>query len=87
MTISLPTSTGKRFFHFRTAGQGCSNSGPAWCAASDAVLKGVVGKDCEKGVDDILFQGATEEAMIPKMRRLFEAARQGKMTFSRKKSK
>ena len=85
MTVALPTSTGTRYFHFKTAGQGCSNSGPAWCAASDEVLRGVVGKDCEKGVDDILCQGSTEEEMIPKMRRLFEAAREGKMTFSKKK--
>ena len=32
-----------------------------------------------------MVQAATEEEMIPKMRRLFEAARRGKMTFSKKK--
>ena len=85
MTVALPTSEGTRYFHFKTAGQGCSNSGPAWCAASDEVLRGVVGRDCKKGVDDILVQGETEEEMIPKMRRLFEAARKGKMKFSKYK--
>ena len=74
MTIALPTDKGTRYFHFQTAGQGCSKSGPAWCSASDKVLKGVVGDDCQKGVDYVLIQGATEEEMIPKMRRLFDKA-------------
>ena len=53
MAISLPTSTGTKYFHFRTAGMGCSNSGPAWCRASDVVLKEVPG--VYKGVDDCLL--------------------------------
>ena len=30
MAIALPTETGTRSFHFKTADMGCSNSGPAW---------------------------------------------------------
>ena len=86
MAVSLPTNSGTKYYHFQTAGQGCSNSGPAWCQASDEVLKGVVGVDVEKGVDDCLLQAKTEDELIPKLRNFFNAARKGNMTFSRKNS-
>ena len=38
MAIALPTSEGTKYIHFKTVGMGCSNSGPVWCRASDAVL-------------------------------------------------
>ena len=55
MCVALPSKTVTRFFHFTTAGQGCQNSGPTWCSASDEVLKGIVGVHCVKGVDDLLL--------------------------------
>merc|ERR1712020_642077 len=73
---------GTKYMHFTTAGMGCSNSGPAWCRASDKVVRGV---DCMKGVDDCLVQATSEEEMLPKLRDLLEAARKGNMKFSRKK--
>ena len=66
MAVALPTDSGTKYYHFRTAGQGCSNSGPAWCQASDEVLKGVVVVSVEKGVDDCLIQAKTEEELIKK---------------------
>ena len=81
MCVALPTTEGTKYFHFTTAGQGCSNSGPAWCRASDEVLKNT----CEKGVDDCLIQGKDEEEILPKLRTFLEAARKGNMKFSKKK--
>ena len=37
MAIALPTAEGTKYYHFKTAGMGCSNLRPAWCRASDAV--------------------------------------------------
>ena len=82
MAVALPTQDGTKYFHFTTAGMGCSNSGPAWCRASDKVLEEV---DCEKGVDDCLVQGKDEDEMLPRLRLFLEAARRGNMKFSRKK--
>ena len=82
MAVALPTTEGTKYMHFTTAGMGCSNSGPAWCRASDKVVRGV---DCMKGVDDCLVQATSEEEMLPKLRDLLEAARKGNMKFSRKK--
>ena len=82
MAVALPTQDGTKYFHFTTAGMGCSNSGPAWCRASDKVLEKV---DCEKGVDDCLVQGTDEDDMLPRLRSFLEAARKGNMKFSRKK--
>ena len=65
MAVALPTDSGTEYYHFHTAGQGCSISGRAWCQASDEVLKGVVGVDVEKGVDDWLVQAKTEEEVDP----------------------
>ena len=79
IAILLPTATGTKYFHFRTAGMGCSNSGAAWCRASDEVLKEV--PEVYKGVNDCLLQAD----LIPKLRKFFQAARQGTMKFSRKK--
>ena len=66
MAIALPTKMGTRYFYFKTAGMGCSNSGPAWCKVSDNVLNGV--PDVEKDVDDCMVQAKTEEEMLPKLR-------------------
>ena len=85
MCIALPSKSCTRYFHFQTTGQGCANSGPAWCAASDEELKGVVWKDAEKGDDDALAQAKNEEDMIPKLTRLFKAVRAGNLTFSKRK--
>ena len=82
MAVALPTPDGTKYFHFTTAGMGCSNSGPAWCRASDKVLEKV---DCEKGVDDCLVMGKSEDEMLPRLRLFLEAAREGNMKFSRKK--
>ena len=76
MAVALPTPDGTKYFHFTTAGMGCSNSGPAWCRASDKVLENV---DCEKGVDDCLVMGKSEDEMLPRLRLFLEAARQGNM--------
>ena len=82
MAVALPTTEGTKYMHFTTAGMGCSNSGPAWCRASDKVVRGV---DCMKGVDDCLVQATSEDEMLPKLRGLLEAARKGNLKFSRKK--
>ena len=82
MAIALPTKDGTRYFHFTTAGMGCSNSGPAWCRASDKALEGA---DAEKGVDDCLVQGKSEDEMLPRLRAFLIKARQSNMKFSRKK--
>ena len=84
MAVSLPTNSRTKYYHFQTTGQGCSNSGPAWCQASDEVFKGVVGVDVEKGVDDCLLHAKTEDKLIPKLRNFFNAAQKGNMMFSRK---
>ena len=81
MCVALPTPEGTKYFHFTTAGQGCSNSGPAWCRASDKAL----GNTCEKGVDDCLLQARDEDELLPKLRSFLEAARKGNVKFSRKK--
>ena len=83
MAIALPTSEGTKYYHFKTAGMGCSNSRPVWCQASDNVLNDVA--DVEKGVDDCIVQGKNKQELVPKLRRFFEAARKGNMKFSRKK--
>ena len=62
---------------------GCSNSRPTWCRASDAVLRDV--PEVAKGVDDCLVQAQSKEALVPKLRKFFEAAKQGNMKFRRKK--
>ena len=46
----------------------------------------LVGIDAEKGVDDCLIQGKTEEELVPKLKNFFNAARKGNMTFSKKKT-
>ena len=83
MAIALPTTEGTKYFHFKTAGQGCSNSGPAWCRASDKVLENV--KEVYKGVDDCLVSSENEDQMVTKLRTFLDAAREGNLTFSRKK--
>ena len=61
MAIALPTSEGTKYYHFKTAGMGYSNSGPAWCQASDAVLKDEA--EVAKGFDDCLVQAQIEEEL------------------------
>ena len=84
MAIVLLTSESTKYFHFKTAGMGCSNSGPAWCRASDAVLRGV--HEVYKRVDDCILQAQSEDTLVPKLGKFFEAARQGNMksTFGRR---
>ena len=82
MAVALPTLEGTKYYHFTTTGMGCSNSGPAWCRASDKVIEEF---NCEKGVDDCLVQTTSEDKLIPKLRGLLEAARRGNMKFSRKR--
>ena len=84
MAIALPTSEGTKYYHFKIAGMGCSNSGPVWCRASDAVLRDVA--EGAKGVDDCLVQARSKEELVPKLQKFFEAAKQGNMKFSRKNS-
>ena len=39
----------------------------------------------EKGIDDVLVQGKDKEEVMMNLRQVLEAARKGKLTFSRKK--
>ena len=67
MAIALPTSKSKKYYHFKLAVMGCSNSGRTWCRVSDAVLIDV--SEVCKGVDDCILQGQSEETLVPKLRK------------------
>ena len=77
-TIALPQGQ----FQYLTGPQGCSNTGSAFCRYSDKVLAGT---QAIKGIDDILLAGATLEELLPQLREVLSKAKEGGLTFSRKK--
>ena len=82
MVISLMTPDGVKYYHLNSCGQGFCNSGPTFCKFSDQILDGT---PMEKGIDDVLVQGDDKEEVLRNLRQVLEAARNGKLTFSRKK--
>ena len=82
MVISLMTPDGVKYYHMNSCGQGFCNSGPTFCKFSDQILDGT---PMEKGIDDVLVQGDDKEEVLRNLRQVLEAARKGKLTFSRKK--
>ena len=82
MVISLMTPDGVKYYHLNSCGQGFCNSGPTFCKFSDQILDGT---PMEKGIDDVLVQGDDKDEVLRNLRQVLEAARKGKLTFSRKK--
>ena len=82
MVISLMTPDGVKYYHLNSCGQGFCNSGPTFCKFSDQILDGT---PMEKGIDDVLVMGDDKEEVLMNLRQVLEAARKGKLTFSRKK--
>ena len=82
MCVSFPTPEGVKYYHYNVLTQGYCNSGPIFCRQSDKVLEG---QPMQKGIDDVLVEGANKQEILDKLRQVLEAARRGNMTFSRKK--
>ena len=77
-TVALPQGQ----FQYLTGPQGCSNTGSAFCRYSDKVLEGT---EAIKGVDDVLLAAPTVPELLVKLREVLTKAKEGGLTFSRKK--
>ena len=77
-TVALPQGQ----FQYLVGAQGCSNTGSAFCRYSDEILAGT---SASKGIDDILLQAPTLQALLPLLREVLDKAKEGGLTFSKKK--